>query len=342
VASVEVLQHDFVSEAVAREGAVIRAHCNGRAPASISVLIPAHNESAYLPRSLQSLLNQSLTQVMRVIVIDNGSHDGTAEVAAQWLPRFEAAGHEMFVLQLPHGNKPAALNAGDAAAVPDRSRVYLDADVELSPGCIARVADVLTEASPASAEGSTVWMCCPRMRVGPSKSWATRTYARVWTGLPWVNDDAIGGGFYAVSAQGRRRWDRFPDIIAEDVFVQSQFLKHERRVLPDQHFLIYLPDGVSDLIHVRTRWVRGNRELSRLKDGEWGRAAFPFRRRIALLLQTPALWLGLPLYFFVNLSALSRARRRDRVGTAMWERGRPHPDPTLSTDSTLAPISPGK
>ena len=52
-------------------------------------------------------------------------------------------------------------------------------------------------------------MCCPRLRVARSRAWSTRTYARVWTRLPWVIEDAIGGGFYAVRAEGRRRWSTF-------------------------------------------------------------------------------------------------------------------------------------
>ena len=327
--SVEVVLHEPEVEAVAREGATLRAHARGRGPASVSVLIPAHNEAKFLPRCLRSLLGQKLSQVMRVIVIDNGSVDATADVAAQWAPQFEAGGHDLLVLHLPKGNKPAALNAGEVVAVPGGCRIYIDADVELSPGCIAKVLETLDH-------DSSVWMCCPAMRVAPSKSWATRTYARTWTGLPWVSDDAIGGGFYAVSAAGRKRWDRFPNIVAEDVFVQSQFRKDERRVIREEFFQIPLPDGLADLIQVRTRWVRGNHELARLRSGEWGRAAFPFRQRIGMLLGRPHLWVGLPLYFMVNAAALVNARRRHRLGTQMWERRRPEA-PAVEKDSALAP-----
>ena len=134
MSSVKSVGYDYESEALAREGAEVRAHGRGRAAASISVLIPAHNEASFLPRCLQSLLQQQLSQVMRVIVIDNGSSDGTAEVASRWEPQFTAAGHELIVLYLPTGNKPAALNAGEITAIPESCRVYIDADVQLSPG----------------------------------------------------------------------------------------------------------------------------------------------------------------------------------------------------------------
>ena len=109
--SVEVVLQESGTEAVAREGTTV-PFAHGRGPATISILIPAHNEASFLPRCLRSLLRQNLSQVMRVIVIDNGSTDGTADVASQWGPQFSAAGHDLVVLHLPKGNKPAGAQCG--------------------------------------------------------------------------------------------------------------------------------------------------------------------------------------------------------------------------------------
>lgn len=317
-----------------REEAEVRVRSAGRGRASVSVVIPAHNEAAVLPRCLLSVLRQQGAGVMRVIVVDNGSTDGTADVAAAWAGRFAAAGHEFLVLALPWGNKSAALNAGDAATVDDACRIYLDADVEISPGCVAGVVAAM-------AEGTGVEMCAPRMRVAPSHAWVTRRYARVWTGLPWVSDDAIGGGFYAVSPRGRRRWGRFPDLLAEDAFVQAQFRRVERRVLRNEHFLIRLPDGWADLVRLRTRWLSGNRELARQTSGEWGRRAYPVRRRIGMLLTRPRLWPDLPLYALVNGVAVWRSRSRVAIGTRVWERCRPAAGAAgLNDDAELASLGP--
>ncbi len=263
---------------------------------------------------------------MRVIVVDNGSVDHTSDVASHWAPRFQGAGHEMLVLHLDRPNKSAALNAGDAAArdIPG-PRIYVDADVELSPGCVAAVFRTLTD-------NLRVGMCCPRLRVARSKTWSTRTYANVWTRLPWVVEDAIGGGFYAVSSEGRRRWQEFPDLLAEDVFVQSRFRRDERQVLAAETFVIRLPEGFSDLVRIRTRWISGNRELSRQHTGEWGRRAFSLRFRLKTVLKTPRIWPGLPFYMLVNLLAHYRARRREKIGTEIWERGRPSVEDTAFED----------
>jgi glycosyltransferase involved in cell wall biosynthesis len=49
-----------------------------------SVVIPAYNEADFLPRTLRSLQAQDLGEPFEVIVVDNGSTDGTAEVARQF------------------------------------------------------------------------------------------------------------------------------------------------------------------------------------------------------------------------------------------------------------------
>ena len=283
----------------------------------VSIIIPALDEALTLPICLQSLLNQDFAGSMRVIIVDNGSTDGTPDVARSWSERFRAAGHELCVVQIPQRNKPAALNAGDAIA-DGASRIYLDADIEISPNCVSAVVAAFQAAADCG-------MCCAKMQIAPARSWVTRRYARVWSQLPWVSGDVIGSGFYAISAAQRKRWGDFPNLIADDGWAQAQFRRHERRVLPEAHFTVRLPEGLRNMVNVRTRWVRGNRQLAQFVGGggDVGRTAFPIGGRLWDLFKRPGLWIDLPLYFLINSCAAWRARRRDALGTALWERGRP-------------------
>jgi hopene-associated glycosyltransferase HpnB len=48
---------------------------------SVCVIVPARNEASMLPQSLQSLLNQDYPGEFRVLLVDDQSTDGTAEIA---------------------------------------------------------------------------------------------------------------------------------------------------------------------------------------------------------------------------------------------------------------------
>jgi cellulose synthase/poly-beta-1,6-N-acetylglucosamine synthase-like glycosyltransferase len=50
---------------------------------TITVVIPAHNEAAGLPETLDALMKQTVTPE-RIIVVDDGSTDGTSEVASMY------------------------------------------------------------------------------------------------------------------------------------------------------------------------------------------------------------------------------------------------------------------
>lgn len=85
---------------------------------AVSVVIPAFNEAAALPHTLRAL--GRLTAVTEVVVVDDGSVDGTAAVARQ---------HGARVLRLRENRgKGAALEAGIELAKSD-VLVLLDADL---------------------------------------------------------------------------------------------------------------------------------------------------------------------------------------------------------------------
>ena len=75
---------------------------------SISVIIPAYNRESYLAGAIESVLSQTYP-AMEIIVVDDGSTDGTAKVA-------RAYGERVHYIRQENSGAGAARNAGLARA----------------------------------------------------------------------------------------------------------------------------------------------------------------------------------------------------------------------------------
>ena len=96
---------------------------------TVSVVIPTYNRAQLLGRAIQSVLSQ-LGREDEVIVVDDGSTDGTAEtVAALAEPR-------ILNIRQSHAGAGAARNRGVAEATRDLI-AFLDSDDEWLPGKLA-------------------------------------------------------------------------------------------------------------------------------------------------------------------------------------------------------------
>jgi GT2 family glycosyltransferase len=222
-----------------------------------SVVIPAHNEEQALPRLLVSLLEQELKRLhLEVIVVVNGSSDGTAAAARRYNSAFAACGHQLNVVEISTASKACALNEGDRH-VSSFPRLYLDADILLSRNAIWRTAEELGRAS-------TPLLAAPRIDMAGAANRAVRSYSRVWSRLPYTRSHVPGVGFYAVNEAGRHRWWRFPTRMgADDKFVRLHFGSDETVAIDDAFFVVFLPERLAELFRIRGRWTSLNREIAR-------------------------------------------------------------------------------
>jgi glycosyltransferase involved in cell wall biosynthesis len=96
---------------------------------AISVVIPVHNAAKYLRACLEDLSNSTFRD-FECIVVDDGSTDGSAEVARQ-------AGATVFTTQARRG--PAYARNVGAKSAQGEILFFIDADVCVAPDTLARV-----------------------------------------------------------------------------------------------------------------------------------------------------------------------------------------------------------
>lgn len=219
---------------------------------SLAVIIPAHDEEVALRRCLAGLARQSYAGAVEVIVVANGCQDATVAVALEGravLP----SNFTLDVIELPVAAKWQALNVADEAAE-SAARVYLDADIVLSPTALEGLVEVLAEGGPRLVQPEVVVTSVP-------SSHPVRAFVRVWSTLPYVRGQVLGLGCYAVNGDGRALWGAFPPLGADDTFVRFRFDDADKRVVRGAQMTICFPTSLRELIHVRARWCRLSREV---------------------------------------------------------------------------------
>jgi glycosyltransferase involved in cell wall biosynthesis len=210
-----------------------------------SVIIPAHDEEAVIGRLLASLRIDLDPGQLDVVVACNGCTDGTETIARRQGAR---------VVVVPEPSKIGALNAGDAAAT-TFPRIYVDADVVLTGRAVADMAHALTQPGVLAAAP-------PIATDTVGRRWAVRAFYDVWEHLPYFDDNPIGSGVYGLSEAGRARFDRFPDVIADDLFARNLFVRDERRVVATDPFVVQAPWSLRALVRRRIRIHAGNMQIA--------------------------------------------------------------------------------
>lgn len=170
-----------------------------------SVIIPAHNESAVIVRTVSSLMKDAEPGEFQVVVVCNGCSDGTAEQVRS-LPY-----RDVGVLELGSASKSRAMNAGDclSTAFP---RLYLDADVTLSTDGARRMLGALSGADCVVATPDYQLAGCTRMAVAYWREWIRRNPSPM-----------AGTGCFGLSQAARESIGEFPDLLGDDRFIASTF-----------------------------------------------------------------------------------------------------------------------
>ena len=129
----------------------------------VTILMAAYNEAANVRETFRSIAGQDYPALVQVIVVDDGSTDGTVEILSSLkLPNLN-------ILRAHHGGKARALNRG-LKDVTNEIVVTIDADTfftlrrlsELSRGCCQTLAaqPLLLDACSSRIPGKVLWRVC--------------------------------------------------------------------------------------------------------------------------------------------------------------------------------------
>ena len=264
--------------------------------ARMSVVIPAHDEEAVLGRLLDVLVADPRSGELEIVVVANGCTDATVEVARSY-------GAPVSVVVVDEASKIAALEAGDHEAVAF-PRAYVDADVVIDVPALLALADVL------EPPGGPL-VASPRLEVDTTgASWPVRAHYRIWELTDYRRSGHIGSGVYALAGEGRRRFGRWPHVIADDRFVQQLFLPEERVTLEEHAFTVRSARTVRAHLRRSARIARGNLELpdelQRATDAPTGDRTANLVRRVAA---EPRLWPSFAVYAVTSTLPKATARR---------------------------------
>jgi hypothetical protein len=222
----------------------------------------------------------------------NGCTDDTAAIA-------RASGHPVRVLDLEEAGKPAALRAGEHALGDVFPRLYLDADVIITGTVATAVLGRLATDGAVAAR--------PPFRYDTSHSSAlVRRYYRARAAVPAVMGSIWGAGVYGLSAAGRARFGEYPDVVAEDLFVDQHMGAGDVAIVGDDAVIVVAPARYGDLLRFMRRSYRGaagDTSVAAYDDGSRPGTSSTLRDVVRLGRRGPAGVLDALTYAFVAVTA---------------------------------------
>ena len=228
---------------------------------AISIVLAARNEAGRLPARVRNLLAVRYPGPREIIVVSDGSTDDPAAA----LSLFRG---EIRLLELPAGGKPAALNAGVAAA---RGEIIVFADARQTFAENALVELVANFADPAvgGATGQLI-LDAEHQHVDSSvgegvglywryEKWMRLNESRVWSTL---------GATGCIYALRRGLWRPLPsDTLLDDVLAPMRAVLEGTRIVFEERALAFdrASEDASAESRRKVRTLAGNYQILRLE-----------------------------------------------------------------------------
>src|SRR5436190_2117943 len=222
----------------------------------ISVVMAAYNEGNVIAETLRAVLATDYKGEMEVIVVDDGSHDGTAAE----VERITHIDPRVRLLQQENRGKARALQRG-LAAVHNGIVVFIDADTQCQRNTLPRLLEPFADARIGAVSGHA--------KVGNLRSFIARCQALEYTcgfnldRRAYNRWDCITVVPGAISAVRKDAIDEAGGLslqtLAEDTDLTLSLHRRDQRVVyvPDAIAWTEAPESVRTLAQQRFRWAYG-------------------------------------------------------------------------------------
>jgi poly-beta-1,6-N-acetyl-D-glucosamine synthase len=181
---------------------------------AISIVVAARNEAGRLPARIDNLLELEYQGRREIIIVSDGSTDGTTEALAPHL----RAHPNVRLIEVPTGGKPLALNAGVAAATGELV-VFADARQRFCHQALVALASNFADPDVGGVTGELILDCetgdaASTIGDGVGVYWKYEKWLRRREGLVASTVGATG----AIYAMRRSLWAPLPaDTLLDDV-----------------------------------------------------------------------------------------------------------------------------
>ncbi|QNI36589.1 glycosyltransferase [Edaphobacter albus] len=229
----------------------------GEFGAPVSIVMAVHNGALRIKEQVEHLASMEPERVREIIVISDGSNDGTAEILNQMrIPRLRA------IILTEQVGKAAALNHGIAASTGE-ILLFIDIRPKVAPGALSKLLSNFSDPSVGCVAGELV------LSTEGQDAAASAVSGVYWRYEQWIRnceaawDSPVGvyGGFYAAR---RKLVQPFPaGIILDDMFQPLSIVRQGYRSVLDRSAIVVdaWPSKVANEFQRKVRTLAGNYQL---------------------------------------------------------------------------------
>lgn len=265
--------------------------------ASVSIVMAVHNGAERLPQQIEHLASLDPGRVREVIIVSDGSNDGTAEVLNQSRdPRVRS------IILPEQGGKAVALNHGIAAATGE-ILLFIDIRPKVAAGALGQLMSNFADPLVGCVAGELVLNSDGHDAASSAVSGVYWRYEQWIRNCEAAFDSPVGvyGGFYAARRSLVQLFP--PGIILDDMFQPLAILRQGYRSVLDRSAIVTdtWPGKVAGEFQRKVRTLAGNFQLVSL--APW--ILSPANRVLFQLVSHKLLRLAVPYFFVLMLISAS-------------------------------------